>query len=111
MAVEAAGSASKIQLIPWDPTNEQHAQRLYEQRVACTWDYESIPQWKDQVLRGDKFMYWIVSFVVFCLRKWMMTHFPFLPPILQLQMQIPQFPCVFVVCKFGLADLHHLLYR
>ncbi|KAK5998660.1 hypothetical protein PT974_01042 [Cladobotryum mycophilum] len=48
-----------VELVPWDPRNEEHYQRLYEQRVACTWDAELVEEWKTKVLEGRKFLYWI----------------------------------------------------
>jgi hypothetical protein len=51
---------STVELIPWDSSSEAHFQRLYEQRVACTWDMNLIEEWKARVLEGKKFMYWIV---------------------------------------------------
>ena len=51
----------RVELIPWDPTDEGHFQRMYEQRVACTWDYESVAGWKDMTLSGEKMLYWVVS--------------------------------------------------
>lgn len=59
---------NNVELIPWDPDSDTHAQRLYEQRVACTWDQDLIDEWKVKVRDGNKFFYWIVSWVDFDLR-------------------------------------------
>ncbi|PNP45672.1 hypothetical protein TGAMA5MH_02897 [Trichoderma gamsii] len=50
---------NNVELIPWDPDSDIHAQRLYEQRVACTWDQDLIDEWKVKVREGKKFFYWI----------------------------------------------------
>lgn len=54
------GSAT---LIPFDPNSEAQSKRLYEQRVACSWDYDLIEEWRAKVREGTKFMYWIVSLI------------------------------------------------
>ncbi|RFU77361.1 hypothetical protein TARUN_4866, partial [Trichoderma arundinaceum] len=48
-----------VELIPWDPSSDAHFQRLYAQRVACTWDMDLVGEWKEKVLEGKKFLYWI----------------------------------------------------
>ncbi|KAL7921106.1 hypothetical protein ACQKWADRAFT_296285 [Trichoderma austrokoningii] len=48
-----------VELIPWDPDSDAHARRLYEQRVACTWDQDLIDEWRVKVREGNKFFYWI----------------------------------------------------
>ncbi|KAL6698131.1 hypothetical protein J3F84DRAFT_261210 [Trichoderma pleuroticola] len=50
------GSAT---LIPFDANSEAQCKRLYEQRVACSWDYDLIEEWRAKVREGTKFMYWI----------------------------------------------------
>ncbi|KAL6898398.1 hypothetical protein GGI43DRAFT_409061 [Trichoderma evansii] len=50
---------NNVELIPWDPDSDAHTQRLYEQRVACTWDQDLIDEWKAKVRDGKKFFYWI----------------------------------------------------
>lgn len=50
-----------VTLIPWDTENEAQNQRLFDQRVACTWGYEEVDEWKETVRKGVKLMYWIVS--------------------------------------------------
>ncbi|KAJ5917287.1 hypothetical protein N7466_010841 [Penicillium verhagenii] len=55
------GSTSKVSLIPWDPLSEPHRERLYQQRVECSWDMDKVNEiWKDAQLRGEKCIYWIV---------------------------------------------------
>ncbi|KAF7561705.1 hypothetical protein G7046_g2435 [Stylonectria norvegica] len=49
----------KVKLIPWNPTDEQHFQRLYDQRVACGWRFDDVGEWKDKMLKGEKFLFWI----------------------------------------------------
>lgn len=50
---------NKVELVPWDPDSDAHGQRLYEQRVACTWDEDLIDEWRAKVREGKKFLYWI----------------------------------------------------
>lgn len=54
-------AAQKVDLIPWDPTDEAQFQRMYEQRVACGWRIDEVPEWKEKQLQGTKFLYWVVS--------------------------------------------------
>ncbi|KJZ73689.1 hypothetical protein HIM_06807 [Hirsutella minnesotensis 3608] len=53
-------TSAHIALLPWDPLDGNHYQRLYEQRVACLWGYEEVTLWQQRVLEGYKMMYWIV---------------------------------------------------
>jgi len=54
---------SEITLIPWDPLSESHRMLLFRQRVDCSWDMELVQEiWRDEQIRGDKCIYWIVSF-------------------------------------------------
>lgn len=55
---------AKVTLIPWDHSSDAHFQRLYDQRVACTWDYEAVASWKETVSKGTKLMYWVVCLLV-----------------------------------------------
>ncbi|UNI13527.1 hypothetical protein JDV02_000266 [Purpureocillium takamizusanense] len=49
-----------VVLTPWDPTNERQLERMYEQRVACTWGYDEVrEEWKERMLSGQKVLYWI----------------------------------------------------
>ncbi|MBE3044320.1 hypothetical protein IMZ48_17490 [Candidatus Bathyarchaeota archaeon] len=50
----------KVELIPWDPTSEQQYERMFDQRVACGWREEEVPEWKEAQLNGTKALYWIV---------------------------------------------------
>ncbi|KAM0281801.1 hypothetical protein ACHAQH_003383 [Verticillium albo-atrum] len=51
---------SKISLVAWDARSEEHAARLYEQRVACGWRSEEVAEWQEKQLEGAKFFYWVV---------------------------------------------------
>lgn len=53
---------SNVELVPWDPDSDAHGQRLYDQRVACSWDEDLIDEWRAKVREGKKFLYWIVRF-------------------------------------------------
>ncbi|KND88827.1 hypothetical protein TOPH_06549 [Tolypocladium ophioglossoides CBS 100239] len=59
-ATDTGKAYPRVELIPWDPTDEQQFQRLYDQRVACTWDYGLVAEWKGKMLRGQKVLYWVV---------------------------------------------------
>lgn len=50
----------KVELIPLDPDSDQHARRLYDQRVACGWHQAAVPAWREAQLGESKVMYWIV---------------------------------------------------
>lgn len=58
---------NNVELIPWDADSDIHAQRLYEQRVACTWDEDLIEEWRTRVRDGNKFFYWIVRLALIAL--------------------------------------------
>lgn len=59
------GLGSKVTLIPWDADSDAHRERLVKQRVECTWDQEKVQtKWKDQQQKGEKCIFWIVSFHV-----------------------------------------------
>ena len=51
----------KVELIPWDPVDEKQFQRMYDQRVACGWRHDEVEGWKEKMLNGQKFLYWIVG--------------------------------------------------
>ncbi|EEU42169.1 uncharacterized protein NECHADRAFT_86153 [Fusarium vanettenii 77-13-4] len=51
---------AKTALIPWDPSNEAHFKRMYDQRVACGWRYEEVEEWRNKMLKSQKFLYWII---------------------------------------------------
>lgn len=52
---------NKVNLIPWDAMDEKHYQRMYDQRIACGWGHEEVPKRKDKMIKGTKFLYWVVS--------------------------------------------------
>ncbi|CAI7655036.1 unnamed protein product [Penicillium discolor] len=55
------GSTSKVTLFPWDPSSEVHLKCLVSQRVECGWDKGKVEtKWKEQQLKGEKCIYWIV---------------------------------------------------
>ncbi|KAI3402098.1 hypothetical protein diail_27 [Diaporthe ilicicola] len=51
---------SRIDLVPWDFTSEEHQQRMYLQRLACGWRSDEIQRWVELGRAGDKTLYWIV---------------------------------------------------
>ena len=58
------GICPKVILFPWDPKSDAHRKRLVAQRVECTWDQDKVePKWTMQQLKGEKCIYWIVSFI------------------------------------------------
>jgi len=63
-----AAKYQNIELVPWDPTDECQFQRMHDQRVMCGWHEDEVPEWKDKMLKGQKLLYWIVS--------WRMTSVP-----------------------------------
>ncbi|VUC25369.1 unnamed protein product [Clonostachys rosea] len=52
-------ASEKVDLIPWDPADEAHYQRMYSQRSACGWREDEVALWKEEVLAGHVFFYWI----------------------------------------------------
>ncbi|UPL02009.1 hypothetical protein LCI18_012943 [Fusarium solani-melongenae] len=54
------GVPAKTALIPWDPLNEAHFKRMYDQRVACGWRHEEVEEWRSKMLKSQKFLYWII---------------------------------------------------
>ncbi|KAK2613707.1 hypothetical protein N8I77_000599 [Diaporthe amygdali] len=55
-----AGVQSRVELIPWDFTSEEHQQRMYLQRLACGWRSDEIQKWVDLGRAGNKTLYWIM---------------------------------------------------
>jgi hypothetical protein len=53
-------ASEKVDLIPWDPVDDDHYQRMYSQRIACGWREDEVALWKKEVLAGHVFFYWIV---------------------------------------------------
>lgn len=71
MAATTTSVAAKyqnVELVPWDPTDDCQFQRMHDQRVMCGWHEDEVPEWKDKMLKGQKLLYWIVS--------WWMTSVP-----------------------------------
>ncbi|MCJ1432777.1 hypothetical protein MMC27_002134 [Xylographa pallens] len=52
--------SAKVVLIPWDPDSTEHIERLYDQRVACGWNFDMIEKWRGMQREGKKAIYWIV---------------------------------------------------
>ncbi|KAI1430357.1 hypothetical protein F5Y12DRAFT_709370 [Xylaria sp. FL1777] len=52
--------ACKIEIIPWDHLSPEHVQRMHDQRVACGWRANEVPEWVDSAKRGGKMFYWAV---------------------------------------------------
>lgn len=59
--VQRRSDECNIRLIAWDPTNEEHFERMVQQRLSCGWDSDAVGVWKKKLLDGNKFMYWVVS--------------------------------------------------
>jgi hypothetical protein len=53
-------SKVQIRLVPWDPESEEHVERLYQQRVACTWKKEEVQSWRNLQRSGEMSIQWIV---------------------------------------------------
>ncbi|APA15055.1 hypothetical protein SS1G_13590 [Sclerotinia sclerotiorum 1980 UF-70] len=51
---------SKVDLIPWDPDSPSHVERLFNQRVACTWNSEYVESWREKQRQGTITLQWIV---------------------------------------------------
>ncbi|KAI0525743.1 hypothetical protein F5B22DRAFT_251070 [Xylaria bambusicola] len=50
----------KIEVIPWDHSSPDHVQRMHDQRVACGWRADEVPEWIESAKRGGKMFYWAV---------------------------------------------------
>ncbi|KAF2218673.1 hypothetical protein BDZ85DRAFT_78496 [Elsinoe ampelina] len=50
---------SKVELIPWDPSNEAHFRRMQDQRVSFGWFPPSPSKDKEWHLEARKAVYWI----------------------------------------------------
>jgi len=50
----------EVQLIPWDPDNEDHVKMLYDQRVACGWKEGMVKTWRKLQRRGDMGIHFVV---------------------------------------------------
>lgn len=55
-------SRAKVELIPWDPKSPDHVTRMIDQRIACGWASDLVPQWQENQRTGFKCIYWLVSF-------------------------------------------------
>ncbi|RAL60585.1 hypothetical protein DID88_009780 [Monilinia fructigena] len=50
----------QVDLIPWDPDSPSHVSRLFNQRVACTWNSEFVEPWRERQRQGAITLQWIV---------------------------------------------------
>ncbi|KAF4549850.1 Hypothetical protein D9617_19g101550 [Elsinoe fawcettii] len=50
---------SKVILVPWDPQNEEHFQRMYDQRVSWGWFPPDPTKDKQWHLEGRKAVFWV----------------------------------------------------
>jgi hypothetical protein len=51
----------EIDLIPWDPDSLERVERLLQQRIACGWNQERIPEWQVLQRSGTNSLQWVVS--------------------------------------------------
>ncbi len=61
MGSRAGVLKDNVRLVPWDARDEAHKQRMFDQRVACTWGSDEVDDWSEKVIQGSKYLYWIVS--------------------------------------------------
>ena len=56
-------SKSMVVLIPWDPDNADHVDRLLQQRIACGWnkDPDVLQSWRESQRQGKMAIQWVVS--------------------------------------------------
>ncbi|EFQ30162.1 hypothetical protein CGRA01v4_00457 [Colletotrichum graminicola] len=52
-------SSTRVTLIPWDPESADHITRMVDQRIACGWDANLVPEWQGWQRSGFKCIYWI----------------------------------------------------
>lgn len=57
----AKSSKPQILLVPYDADSPEHVQRLVEQRIACGWEHESVPQCTAAHRTGELTLQWAVS--------------------------------------------------
>jgi hypothetical protein len=60
-ALVTSPKSAKVILVPWDPDSTEHAQRLYDQRVACGWKQEKIELWRALQREGKMAIHWVVG--------------------------------------------------
>ncbi|TGO52562.1 hypothetical protein BOTNAR_0320g00050 [Botryotinia narcissicola] len=51
---------AKVDLIPWNPDSLSHVERLFNQRVVCTWNSEYVESWREKQRQGAITLQWIV---------------------------------------------------
>ncbi|KAI1179419.1 hypothetical protein F4777DRAFT_534225 [Nemania sp. FL0916] len=54
----ASKHAWKIEIIPWDHSSVEHIQRMHDQRIACGWRADEVPEWVESAKKGGKMFYW-----------------------------------------------------
>ncbi|KAI8959006.1 hypothetical protein F5Y11DRAFT_334428 [Daldinia sp. FL1419] len=52
--------AWKVELLPWDHSNPDHVERMYDQRVACGWRANEVQSWVEAAQKGGKIFYWVI---------------------------------------------------
>lgn len=52
---------SRLTMIPWDPENEEHIERLRIQRKACGWNEDAVEGWRALQKEGKMGIHWLVS--------------------------------------------------
>jgi hypothetical protein len=70
----SAKHAWKVELIPWDYKSTEHVTRWYEQRVACGWRAEEVPENVEKAKKGDRMFYWVVCFLLLLRTSWRPTQ-------------------------------------
>ncbi|GAM83044.1 hypothetical protein ANO11243_010300 [Dothideomycetidae sp. 11243] len=53
-------SSHGVELIPWDPNNEQQFERMRAQQLGLGWFPPITLEWKNEHLSGERSVYWIV---------------------------------------------------
>lgn len=62
-------TTAKVTLIAWDPESEAHAERLFQQRIACGWKSEQIEKWRALQREGKIVLQWVVSLSSFFMSR------------------------------------------
>lgn len=60
-ASAASPKCGDVILVHWDPNSTQHAQRHYDQRIACGWKQERIEFWRALQREGKMAIHWVVG--------------------------------------------------
>jgi hypothetical protein len=62
--VMVKSTTCQVRLMPWDPDSIEHVQRLIDQRIACGWKSELVPQWISPQKEGKIAIQWIVRSIL-----------------------------------------------